>query len=214
MNENKKILDGHLPVIPRPRFLHHGFRKPLTLCMRKENVEKPFPPWVRAVSKIYNSIGEFTIPLEVCILMRGVQWALWFVTSTWSECWSDQRFAAKLSPWWAARRRLILNDRHGVISLWILANKPFSFSYFQGLCNGVFLFKIGHKMTSNEARKVGPVTVFSLAKCRLISNDRHGVNSRWILANKPFPLANFKAFATGYVSLKLDIKLLQMKPAK
>ena len=39
----------------------------------KKKVEKPFPPWVRAVSKIYNSIGEFTIPLEVCVLMRGVQ---------------------------------------------------------------------------------------------------------------------------------------------
>ena len=94
----------------------------------KKNVEKPFPPWVRAVSKIYNSIGEFTIPLEVCILMRGVQWALWFVTSSWSKCWSDQRCAAKLSAWWAAKRRLISNDRHGVISLWILANKPSSFS--------------------------------------------------------------------------------------
>ena len=128
MNENKKILDGHLSVIPRPRFLHHGFRQPLALCMSKKNVENPFPPWVRAVSKIYNSIGEFTIPLEVCILMRGVQWTLWFVTSSWSECWSDQRCAAKLCAWWAAKRRLISNDRRGVISLWTLANKPSPFS--------------------------------------------------------------------------------------
>ena len=59
---------------------------PSSMYEKKKNVEKPFPPWVRAVSKIYNSIGEFTIPLEVCILMRGVQWALWFVTSSWSEC--------------------------------------------------------------------------------------------------------------------------------
>ena len=29
---------------------------------------------------------KFTIPLEVCVLMRGVQRALWFVTSSWSEC--------------------------------------------------------------------------------------------------------------------------------
>ena len=58
MNENKKILDGHLPMIPQPRFLHHGFRQPLALCMRKKNFKKPFPPWVRAVSKIYNSIGS------------------------------------------------------------------------------------------------------------------------------------------------------------
>ena len=63
----------------------------------------------------------------VCILMRGVQWALWFVTSSWSECLSDQRFAAKLSAWWAAKRRPISNDRHGVISLLILANNSFSF---------------------------------------------------------------------------------------
>ena len=36
MNENKKMLDGNLPVIPRPRFLHHGFRQPLATCMRKK----------------------------------------------------------------------------------------------------------------------------------------------------------------------------------
>ena len=71
--------------------------------------------------RIYNSIG-------VCILMRGVQWALWFVTSSWSECLSDQRFAAKLCARWAAKRRLISNVRHGEISLLILANKPSSFS--------------------------------------------------------------------------------------
>ena len=64
----------------------------------------------------------------VCILMRGVQWALWFVTSSWSECLSYQRFADKLTAWWAAKRRLVSNDRHGVISFLILANKPFSFS--------------------------------------------------------------------------------------
>ena len=42
---------------------------------------------------------------------------------------SDQPFAAKLSAWWAAKRRLILNSRHGVISIWILANQTFSLSY-------------------------------------------------------------------------------------
>ena len=71
--------------------------------------------------RIYNSIG-------VCILMRGVQWALWFVTSSWSKCLSNQRFASKLCARWAARRRLISNILHGVISLSILANKPSSFS--------------------------------------------------------------------------------------
>ena len=162
MNENKKILDGHLPVIPRPRFMHHGFRQPFAVCMRNKRRRKAFPPWVRAVSKIYNSIGEFTIPLEVCILMRGVKWALWFVTSSWSGRWSDQRCAAQLSAWWAAKRRLISNDRHGVISLWILPIKPSSFSYWQGLWNGVFVFKIRHTLTSNEARKLGLITVVFL----------------------------------------------------
>ena len=60
---------------------------------------------------------------------------------------------------WAAKRRLISNDRHGVIALCIPANYPSSFSKLQGLCNGVFAFKIGHKLTSNEARKLGLVTV-------------------------------------------------------
>ena len=41
----------------------------------------------------------------VCILMRRVQWALWFVASLWSDCLSNQRFAAKLSARWAAKRR-------------------------------------------------------------------------------------------------------------
>ena len=122
----------------------------------KKNVEKPFPPWARDVSQIYNSIGEFTIPLEVCILMRGVQWALWFVTSSWSECRSHQRCAAKLSAWWAAKRRLISNDRDGVTES--------------------FLF--GFSPTSHP------------------------------------PLANYKAFATVYLLLKLDINWLQTKPAK
>ena len=64
------------------------------------------------------------------------------------------------------RSYLISNDRHGVISLWILANKPSSLSYLQGLYNMVFGFKIGHKLTSNEARKVGLVTVVSLGVVR------------------------------------------------
>ena len=130
MNENKKSWMGTLvPVFKRPRFLHHGFRQPLALCMRKKKSKSlSLRPWVRAVSKLYNSIEKFTIPLSVYILMRGVQWALWFVTSSWFECRSDQRFAAKLSAWWAAKRRLIPNDRHGLVSLSILANKPSSSS--------------------------------------------------------------------------------------
>ena len=58
MNGSKKILDGHLPVIPQPRFLHHGFRQPLALCMRKKNVEKPSLPELEPFQK-------FTIPLEI-----------------------------------------------------------------------------------------------------------------------------------------------------
>ena len=57
MNGNKKILDGHLPVTPRPRFLHNGFRQPLALCMRKKNLEKPFLHELEPFQK-------FTIPLE------------------------------------------------------------------------------------------------------------------------------------------------------
>ena len=75
---------------------------------------------------------------------------------------SDQRCAAKLSAWWAAKRWPISNDRHRVISVWILTNKPSLFSSLQGLCNGVFVIKIGHKLTSNKAPKVGLVTVVSL----------------------------------------------------
>ena len=43
MNGNKKNLGWHLPVIPQPRFLHHGFRQPLALCMRKKKRRKAFP---------------------------------------------------------------------------------------------------------------------------------------------------------------------------
>ena len=57
MNGNKKILDGHLPVIPRPRFLHHGFRQPLALCMRKKTSKSLSLPELEQFQK-------FTIPLE------------------------------------------------------------------------------------------------------------------------------------------------------
>ena len=58
-----------------------------------------------------------------------------------------------------AERRLTSNDRHGVISCWIFANKPSSFRLLQYLCNSVFVFEIGHKLTSNEARKDDQVTI-------------------------------------------------------
>ena len=74
---------------------------------------------------------KFTIPL------KNLQFH-WKYVSLWEgfseHCGllvgvrSDQRCAAKLSAWWAAKRRLISNDRHGVISLWIIANKPSLFS--------------------------------------------------------------------------------------
>ena len=63
--ETKKILDWHLPVIPQPRFLHHGFRQPLALCMRKKKRQKAFPSLSLSPFKnlqfhwrIYNSIGS------------------------------------------------------------------------------------------------------------------------------------------------------------
>ena len=71
----------------------------------------------------------------------------------------------------------ILNDRHGFLSLWILASRtshPPLANSVQGLCNHVFPFKIGHN-------SLGVVA----AKRRLISKDRHGVISRRILAHKP-----------------------------
>ena len=98
-----------------------AFGNPLLYVWEKKNVEKPFLPWVRAVSKIYNSIGSMypyergSVSTVVCHL---------FVV----RVRSDQRCAAKLSAWWAAKRRLISNDRHGLISFWILANKPCLFS--------------------------------------------------------------------------------------
>ena len=45
------------------------------------------------------------------------------------------------------------DDLHGAISCRIIANKLSSFSYAQDLCNGVFAFKIGQKLTEHEARK-------------------------------------------------------------
>ena len=51
-------------------------------------------------------------------------------------------------------RRLTLNDRNGAISYWIFTNKISSFRKLQDLSNGIFAFKIGLKMTSNEARKM------------------------------------------------------------
>ena len=63
-------------------------------------------------------------------------------------------------------------------------------------------------MISNEARKVGLVTVVSLGlvsgEVSLISNDRHGVISRWILATSHSNLAKEKGFATVCLFLKSD----------
>ena len=50
-------------------------------------------------------------------------------------------------------RRLTSNDRNGAISYWIFTNKISSFRKLQDLSNGIFAFKIGLKMTSNEVRK-------------------------------------------------------------
>ena len=88
-------------------------------------------------SLLYHELYPFQ---KFAILLENLQfhWSMYpyergsvstvVVTSSWSECLSDQRFAAKLCARWAAKRRLISNVRHGVISLSILANKPSSFS--------------------------------------------------------------------------------------
>ena len=73
MNENKKILNGHLPVIPRPRFLHHGFRQPLALCMRKKRLKSLSLPELELFQK-------FTIPLE------NLQFH-WKYVSLWERFW-------------------------------------------------------------------------------------------------------------------------------
>ena len=52
-----------------------------------------------------------------------------------------------------AMRRLTSNDRNGAISYWIFENKISSFRKLQDLSNGIFAFKIGLEMTSNEVRK-------------------------------------------------------------
>ena len=61
---NNRLLDACFRVFAR--------------CAKKKifNSFTSFSRWKWFISQIYNSIGEFTIPLEVCILMRGVQWAL------------------------------------------------------------------------------------------------------------------------------------------
>ena len=50
-------------------------------------------------------------------------------------------------------RRLTSNDRNGAISYWIFENEISSFRKLQDLSNGIFAFKIGLEMTSNEVRK-------------------------------------------------------------
>ena len=52
-----------------------------------------------------------------------------------------------------AMRRLTSNDRNGAISYWIFENRISSFRKLQDLSNGIFAFKIGLEMTSNEVRK-------------------------------------------------------------
>ena len=49
-----------------------------------------------------------------------------------------------------AMRRLTSNDRNGAISYWIFENEISSFRKLQDLSNGIFAFKIGLEMTSNE----------------------------------------------------------------
>ena len=86
---------------------------------KKQKAKKSSLSWVISVSKICNSIREFTIPLEYVSLWEGFSehCGCHLFVRSWSECLSDQRFAAKLCARWAAKRRLISNVRHGVNSL-------------------------------------------------------------------------------------------------
>ena len=67
-----------------------------------------------------------------------------------------------------AMRRLTSNDRNGAISYWIFENKISSFRKLQDLSNGMFAFKIGLEMTSNEVRK----TTWSLSFERSLHDQR------------------------------------------
>ena len=65
----------------------------------------------------------------------------------WPESQASQPIAEDVD---ASRN---FDDFHGTISCRIIVNELSSFSRLQDLCNGVFVFKIGQKMTENEARK-------------------------------------------------------------
>ena len=54
---------------------------------------------------------------------------------------------------------LTSNGRHGTISCLFLAQRLSAFSLLSDLSNGVIVFKIGYKLTSNEAWKDNIVTI-------------------------------------------------------
>ena len=55
----------------RTRFLHCDLTWPRASRTKKQKAKKSSLSWVKSVSKICNSIGEFTIPLEYVSLWEG-----------------------------------------------------------------------------------------------------------------------------------------------
>ena len=95
---------------------------------------------------------KFAIPLEYDPYERGSVSTV-VVTSSWSECLSDQRFAAKLCARWAAKRRLISNVRHGVISLSILATSHRRLANYKAFATVYFCTKSDKKWLQTKPAK-------------------------------------------------------------
>ena len=92
--------------------------------------------------------------------VKGEQYPLRHIQRDGATAATTPKYGAKLFVHGAsgraietAMRRLTLNDRNGAISYWIFENKISSFRKLQDLSNGIFAFKIGLEMTSNEVRK-------------------------------------------------------------
>ena len=120
--ETKKSWIGTFPWSHNHDSCTMAFSNPLLYVWEKKTSKSLFLPELEPFQK-------FTIPLE----NLQFHWSMYpyergsvstvvchlFVVRVPER---SARCAAKLCAWWAAKRRLISNDRHGVISLWILGH--------------------------------------------------------------------------------------------
>ena len=69
-------MDGHLPVIPRPRVFHQGFQQPLALCMRKKTSKSLSLPESEPFQKFTMGAIHKMVPVGVCgaLLHTGLCW--------------------------------------------------------------------------------------------------------------------------------------------